>query len=230
VGFTCTELDSALCPFLGQMCGLIPFLPLALDVDANKNSYDWVRQQWIDAGVPASKLVLGVGGFGLVWGDQNGDGLAPIAPYSNGGSGAASGETSGIVSDNAVTQAWLSSTLAAHPGELTAVWDAGTGISYWHSASESEQVTVDGLYCDLWSSCSATEEVSLIFYETPQSMQAKLAYVRQHGLQGMMFWTLSQLRDGTSFPNLEALGLLFTDGFESGGTTAWSTAVGEPAR
>jgi len=37
VGFTCTVADSALCPVLGQICGLISFLPLALDVDANKN-------------------------------------------------------------------------------------------------------------------------------------------------------------------------------------------------
>jgi hypothetical protein len=36
-GYTCTEDDSAICPFLSQFCGLVPFLPLVLDVDANKN-------------------------------------------------------------------------------------------------------------------------------------------------------------------------------------------------
>jgi hypothetical protein len=36
-GYTCNESDSALCPFLRQMCGFVPLLPFVLDVDANKN-------------------------------------------------------------------------------------------------------------------------------------------------------------------------------------------------
>jgi len=188
-----------------------PLTPLHV-VGANKNSIDWVRQAWATAGVPASKLVMGVGGFGLVWGDTNADGLAPITPYSS--SGSPSGESGGIASDNAVTQAWLTDTLAEHPGEFTEVWDAGQKMSYWHSGSVSQQVTVDELYCVLWNNCAATAEVSLIFYETPRSMQAKRAYLDQHFMKGMMFWTLSQMRDGASYPILHALDVIFTDGFD----------------
>jgi len=202
-----------------------PLTPLYI-VGANSNSVDWVRQSWLAAGVPASMLVMGVGGFGLVWGDTDGDGLAPIAPYTSGGDGSAAGEWGGIVSDNAVTQAWLSETLAEHPGAFVAAWDEAEEISYWHTSAETVQVTVDDLYCVLWGNCDATAEVSLIFYETPQAMRTKLAYIGQHGMKGMMFWTLSQMRDGASFPMLEAIGgTLFADGFESGTTERWSDVV-----
>jgi chitinase len=203
-----------------------PLTPLYV-IGYNRNSVDWVRQAWVDAGVPATKLVMGVGGFGLVWGDTNGDGLAPIAPYTNGGDGTASGESGGIVSDNAVTQAWLTETLAENPGEFAEVWDDAQKISYWHSSSESVQVTVDDLYCVLWNNCATTAEVSLVFYETPQAIRAKVSYVEQNGMKGMMFWTLSQMRDGASYPILDAIGVLFADGFESGTTAAWS-GVGGP--
>ena len=198
-----------------------PLTPLYV-VGANQNSVDWVRQAWVDAGVPAGKLVMGVGGFGLVWGDTNGDGLAPIMPYSNGGDGAASGETEGIASDNAVTQAWLTETLAEHPGGFVEEWDAAQKISYWHSSSENVQVTVDDLYCVLWNNCAATAKVSLIFYETPRSTREKVTYIGQNAMKGMMFWTLSQMKAGTSYPILEAIGVIFADGFESGNLDAWS--------
>ncbi|MBI2398920.1 MAG: hypothetical protein HYV17_14115 [Xanthomonadales bacterium] len=194
-----------------------PLTPLYV-VGANSNSIDTVRGRWLAAGVPASKLVMGVGGFGLVWGDSNSDHLAPVIPYSSDGSGAAAGEWEGLASDNAVTQSWLSETLAEHPGAFTEVWDEAQKMSYWRTASTSVQVTVDDLYCVLWSNCATTADVSLIFYETPRSMVAKSAYVGQHGMKGMMFWTLSQLRDGSAYPNLEAIGTLFGDGFETAAT------------
>ncbi len=190
-----------------------PLTPLQT-VGANRNSIDGVRQAWTNAGVPMSKLVMGVGGFGLVWGDTNGDGQAPILPYSSDGSGLAAGEGGGIVSDNAVTQAWLNETLAEHPTGFTEAWDAAQKISYWHSASVSQQVTVDELYCVLWNNCTTTAEVSLIFYETPRSMREKRVYVEQHAMKGMMFWTLSQMRDGTSYPILQSLDTVFSDGFD----------------
>ena len=189
---------------------------------ANSNSIDFVRNRWVDAGVPASKLVMGVGGFGLVWGDTNGDDLAPVLPYSSDGQPA--GEGGGIVSDNAVTQAWLTETLAEHPGAFTEVWDEAQKISYWRTASTSVQITVDDLFCVLWGNCSTTADVSLIFFETPRSMSAKSAYAKQHGMKGMMFWTLSQLRDESGFPNLEAITSIFADDFESAdGAAAHST-------
>ncbi|MBK7145886.1 MAG: hypothetical protein IPH76_12060 [Xanthomonadales bacterium] len=77
----------------------------------------------------------------------------------------------------------------------------------------------------LWSNCATTADVSLIFYETPRSMVAKSAYVGQHGMKGMMFWTLSQMRDGSTFPNLEAISTLFADGFEGNAVVACDAAT-----
>ncbi|MCP4898632.1 MAG: glycoside hydrolase family 18 protein [bacterium] len=180
-----------------------PLTPLYV-IGANKNSVEWVLQAWIAAGVPSSKIVMGVGGFGLVWGDTNGDGRAPIAPYTNGGGGLAAGESDGIASDNSVSQSWLSETLAEHPGAFVEAWDAAHEISYWHTATEFEQVTVDELYCGSWRGCAATEDVSLVFYETPKSIRTKLLYIDQNNMKGMMFWTLSQMRNGSAYPILEA--------------------------
>lgn len=44
----------------------------------------------------------------------------------------------------------------------------------------------------LWNAATRT----FITYEDPQSLRAKMEYVRSHGLGGVMFWELSQDRDG----------------------------------
>jgi hypothetical protein len=179
-----------------------PLTPL-VTVGANRNSVDWVRSAWAAAGVPASQLVMGVGGFGLVWGDTNGDAGA-IAPYCSSGDGAAAGEWGGIVSDNAVTQAWLTK---PSPSSRAPSRNLGRHRLHLLALGRRDVRSLDDLYCDLWNNCDATAEVSLIFYETPQSMRAKEVYVADHGMKGMMFWTLSQMRTATAVPILEAIGV-----------------------
>ena len=58
----------------------IPLSPL-YGYPGNGYSVDDNLKKWIAAGVPASKVIMGVGGFGAVWGDSNNDRVGPIAPY-----------------------------------------------------------------------------------------------------------------------------------------------------
>jgi len=163
----------------------------------NPYSVDYALEQWITAGVPASKIVMGVGGFGSVWGDSNGDNRAPIAPYCNTDLwGAAEGETYAIAGDNVVTWEWVKQTIEDHP-ELVDAWDHVGKCSYWHAPAVNDLVTVDVGYGD-------TMDVGLIFYETTHSMFEKVNYCNKQGMKGMMFWTLSQMMDGNSCPILEA--------------------------
>lgn len=172
----------------------------------------WTKQ----AGVPASKLVIGVGGFGLAWGDTNSDGIAPVAPYANYGALEASGcgvsqftcndaadtERAPLgCTDNHVTQQWVDKVVAEAGGRLTLQQDAVGGVDYWAAPARNQPVSVTSP-CD----SRAKSAVSLIFYETPRSMGAKVDFVRANGLRGMEFWTLGQLQNASgAFPNLEAV-------------------------
>lgn len=179
----------------------IPLTPLASamrpGLGANPYSVDVVRKHWNDAGVPASKLVMGVAGFGAVWSDTQSDGVAPIAPYTSSLWGPADTEDGSSNSDNYVTWTWLHATLAANP-RLEEGWDEIGQSSYWHAPAKNSLVSVAG-------DSGPRINVGLIFYESPRSVQAKVAYCRQHGMRGMMFWTLSQMLDHGSSPVLEAI-------------------------
>ena len=52
----------------------------------------------------------------------------------------------------------------------------------------------------LWNAATRT----FITYEDPQSLRAKMEYVRSHGLGGVMFWELSQDRDGELLDTIRA--------------------------
>jgi GH18 family chitinase len=162
-----------------------PLTPL-YGADDNINDIDHVLNQWIKAGVPASKMLMGVGGFGSVWGDGGGvydNGIGPIAPYVNGGTGPAEDERISLRGDNFVTWAWVKKTTEANPNTLIKAWDDIGKCSYWHALSKNQLVYVDGL------------EISLIFYETEQSINEKVKFINEKGMKGMGFWTLSQMMD-----------------------------------
>jgi chitinase len=165
--------------------------------EPNPYSVDLVRTRWERAGVPAAKLVMGVGGFGSAWTDTQSDGVAPVAPYSNQDlQGPADTETGASLTDNAVSGAWLKRTVAANPA-LQEGWDDVGKCSYWRAPSKQNLVAVA-------DAGGRTVKVGIIFYESRRSMQEKVNYCNQHGMKGMMFWTLSQMMEGTSCPILQA--------------------------
>jgi GH18 family chitinase len=169
---------------------------------------------WTAAGVPASKLVMGVGGFGAVWADTNGDGIAPVQPYSNYDAlvndptcssppwtcaAAADTEVAPYgCTDNHVTQTWVDQAVAG--GDLQLEQDDVGDTTYWRAPARNSLVRVP-------NPCGAGHiDAGLIFYETPQSMDAKVSYATGNGMRGLEFWTLSQMRTSAgTYPNLEAV-------------------------
>ncbi len=167
---------------------------------SNDMSFETILKKWTDAGVPASKLVFGVGGFGAVWaGDPQApeaERRAPNAPYSHYDENP-EGEWSDRANDNRITQAWLDGVLADHP-ELSEGWDEWGKCSYWSAPAPDELVRA-------WVSWEYLD-IGIIFYESPRAMREKKNYCQTKGLKGMNFWTLSQMKgnDG-SYPMLDAL-------------------------
>jgi GH18 family chitinase len=182
----------------------IPLTPI-YSFSTNPYSFDSIFQKWIAAGVPASQIVMGVGGSGAVWGDSNADGIGPNSPYCSTTSGYAEGERSSMASDNVVTQKWLDDLLTDNPGVLTEGWDDVGKCSYWYSASTN---TADMAIGNYWNE---NHYISLVFYETPRSISEKSNYIKSNNMKGMMFWTLSQMvAENGSYPILEAIDITTT--------------------
>jgi hypothetical protein len=78
--------------------------------------------------------------------------------------------------------------------------DGVGGVTYWAAPARDDLVRVP-------SPCgSGNVDAGLLFYETPRSMAAKVAYANQRGMKGLLFWTLAQLKDAAgAYPNLEAV-------------------------
>ena len=175
----------------------IPLSPL-YSYPGNDYSVDDNLKSWTNAGVPASKVIMGVGGFGSVWGDSNNDRTAPIAPYLTvTGSGGADGEVGNLYDDRVVTWSWVKSVVAGNPSRMLEAWDDTGKCSYWHAPATTDLVAA--------TAQAKAIQASLVFYETPRSMTEKLNYARAHGMRGMNFWTLSQTIDGGSSPILETI-------------------------
>jgi hypothetical protein len=133
----------------------------------NPYSIDCVLDNWTSAGVPASKIVMGVGGFGSAWCDINHDNFAPITPYANTDIfGAADGEMYSIASDNAVTWKWVKQ-VATNNLKMIEAWDDTGKCLYWHSPATND------FFNTKVNSWDPPYNISLIFYETPRSISEK---------------------------------------------------------
>ena len=175
----------------------IPLTPL-YGYPGNGYSVDDNLKGWATAGVPASKVIMGVGGFGSVWGDSNGDRTGPIAPYITvDGNGGANGETGNLYNDTVVTSSWVNSLVGSNSGRMIEGWDDIGKCSYWHAPATDDLVSA--------TANSQAIQASLVFYETPRSMTEKVNYANAQGMRGMNFWTLKQMIDGTSSPILETV-------------------------
>ncbi|MBI4512083.1 MAG: glycoside hydrolase family 18 protein [Deltaproteobacteria bacterium] len=153
--------------------------------------------RWTVAGVPASKILLGVAGYGAIWTDQSGDHRVPNTPLA--GMDNVDGEHASYAGDNYVTQAWLNRTLAAYP-QFSEGWHEATKTSFWGAPSRTTPVRIPDP-----RGGAGTVEAGLIFYETPRSIQAKISFAQQHDMKGLSFWTIAELIDGERSPILEAI-------------------------
>ncbi len=120
-------------------------------------SIDQIIQIYEAAGVPASKLVVGVGFFGYAWEgvpDQNGGLYQPFARLADTPTG-----------DGVYSYADLSSTYLK---EYTRYWNTVAQVPWLFSSTAHKMIS----------------------YEDPQSLQAKVGYIKAHGLGGVMVWEL----------------------------------------
>jgi chitinase len=116
-------------------------------------------RQYLAAGVPSAKIVLGVAFYGRRFEevDPRHDGLN--RPYRRYGGDSSYAE---LVDDYI---------------------DRNGFVRHWDAKAEAPF---------LWNAATRT----FVTYDDPQSIGIKAAYAREHRLGGIMFWELSQDRDG----------------------------------
>jgi len=136
---------------------------------------------FMEAGVPAGDLVLGVPFYGRAWGgvgpDQGGlfqpGGFVPPGTWDDWSSG-----------DTGVND-WF---------QIEQFIDSGLYTRYWDDASK-----VPWLY-------SATEHGGhFISYDDEESMQFKVEFIKERGLGGVMFWEITADRNETLLDVLQPL-------------------------
>ncbi len=165
----------------------------------NPYSIELILNKWITAGVPAKKVMLGVGGAGQAWTDSNDDDKAPNVPYCSTLSSNPEGEPFATFGDNVLSRAWLTRTLANH-SDLTEHWDNVGKCSYWGAPAPDDLVENvemrSGQFVDL----------GLVFHESDRAIECKLDFIDENSMKGIFFWTLRMLRDtdGT-FPVLSKI-------------------------
>jgi len=120
---------------------------------------DAAVKQYLAAGVPADKIVLGVAFYGR--------GFAGVTPV-----------------DNGVNQPYERFEGEHNYADLASQFVGSRGFTrYWDAKAQAPY---------LWNSATRT----FITYDDPQSIEIKARYVLDHHLGGIMFWELSQDRDG----------------------------------
>jgi chitinase len=149
------DFFNSLTPTTGHHAGLFQS-PYASPTDRYA---DGAVRQYVRAGVPAEKIVLGVAFYGR--------GFAGVTPINRG-----------------VNQPYTRYDGEHSYAELTASFVGKQGfVRYWDTHAQAPF---------LWNAASRT----FITYDDPQSIEIKAHYVTDHRLGGMMFWELSQDRDG----------------------------------
>lgn len=204
---TFTPMSYMAVPQWGGWLLPVPVTPLH-SAGGNQYGADVLLQRWVNAGVPASKVLLGIGGFGAVWGDANQDGLAPVRLYVN--SGYPNGETGPMEGDNVVTWPFVRSVLRRTTA-MDEAWDELSQTAYWSTRDSTKQVAVPypGRSYDL--------NISLMFCETARSMSRKVEFVETNGMRGFSVWTLSQLMEnGGRGPVLDVASTMKLDAVTSG--------------
>jgi chitinase len=119
--------------------------------DPKSISGDKSVQEYEEAGVPASKIVLGVPFYGHVWGnvpDKNHGLFQPGKPIPN----------------TFAQYGNIASTMLNHG--FTRYWDAAAAVPYLYNPDKKIFVS----------------------YEDPESLALKCRYVKDHKLNGIMFW------------------------------------------
>jgi Glycosyl hydrolases family 18 len=151
-------------------------------------SIDRVVRKFLAAGVPASKLGIGIGFYGSGYGDANGDGKCPSAPTSGW-----EGEWGGWVVDHDLQ---LQTIDTFYKGAMTEHWDDVAQTPWLSAAAPGAGGEADG-----W-----VPKLCYITYENERSATAKGQYMTANGLGSIIIWATPQdRRTNGTYPVLDAL-------------------------
>ena len=128
-------------------------------LDDKRRSGDRTVREFLAAGVPARKLVLGVPFYGRGWTN-----VAPTAA-ADGTPNTGLYQPGTALTGRSLTYGRLAAELVDREG-FVRLWDARAQQPY------------------LWNAATRT----VICYDDPESLRLKARYVREHGLGGVMFW------------------------------------------
>ncbi|MDP0495180.1 MAG: glycosyl hydrolase family 18 protein [Verrucomicrobiota bacterium JB024] len=126
-------------------------------------------QGYLDAGVPASKINLGIPLYGYVW--------TGVPSANNGLYQSATGLGAGTVETGIIDYRTIVEQMAADPANNAERWDSQSEVSYIYNAATG----------------------TFTSYDSPATVTNKLDFVEAMGLGGVMFWELSNdVRDSDS--------------------------------
>jgi chitinase len=127
-------------------------------LDERRRSGDRTVREFLAAGVPARKLVLGVPFYGRGWTNV-------AAPAADGTPDTGLYQRGTALTGRSLAYGRLAAELVDREG-FVRLWDARAQQPY------------------LWNAATRT----VICYDDPESLRLKARYVREHGLGGVMFW------------------------------------------
>ena len=126
---------------------------------------------WLDAGVPADKIVMGLPFYGRAWGGVN--------PTNNGLFQSASSVPPGTWDD------WSSGATGINDyTQIKALLATGEYTRYWDDVAKVP-----------WAWSPTAHGGHFIAYDDPESIQLKMDYINENGLGGAMFWEVTSDRE-----------------------------------
>jgi len=140
-------------------------------IDREMLNTDWVINYYINAGMPADKLGMGVPFYGRAWEEvpDINNGLfqsGPSLPATNQPGNWEAG----------MFDYWKIQDILANSSDYTRFWDNSAKVPWVYGKNLSPQKTSGGMF---------------ITYEDTESLAGKCQYLKDKGLGGIMFWELS---------------------------------------
>ncbi|MFC5741248.1 glycoside hydrolase family 18 protein [Dyella tabacisoli] len=162
------DFHNGLTPSTGHHAGL----HLSKLAPANDRAADKAVQQFLAAGVPARKLVLGVAFYGRAFGDVDPQHDGMQQKYAH---------FVGAPSWHDLKVDYITYNVGTYNGGDN---DSGKNgyVRYWDEQAQAPY---------LWNA----DKHIFVSYDDPQSLRAKAAYVRANNLGGMMYWEHSLDQD-----------------------------------
>lgn len=159
---------------------------------------DYAVQYYLQQGVPASKLILGMALYGRSFGKVP---TTQVVPGLPGVFNTYNGVGSSVTDDSAGYQSWpnIKNKLLATNSGYTRYWDDTAKVPYLYN-----QTTQD-----------------LISYDDDQSLGVKAQYAKTNGLGGAMFWQLEN--DSSIWNSIGNVQKILTNGQSTGQTNTTPT-------